>query len=315
MTAHDDGLIIVDKPRGPTSHDVVARLRRTLGTRSIGHAGTLDPMATGVLLIMVGACTKLSRFLTLDDKAYEATVRLGVGTDTMDAEGAETERCDVPAALASALQSVARGSTPDDDMWREAIEGERRRVAQVPPAHSAIKQGGVASYRKARRGEVVELAERGVEVKALDVTGARAEPPELDLRLEVSKGYYVRSLARDLGQALGVPAHLTALRRVRSGPYDLARALAWDTDAAQLRAALLPLGEVARDHLQSADLTEEGARRALHGQRLSDSDFREPPGEGTSAWYLSGGRLAAVGERADGRPTILRAFLHASEMC
>jgi tRNA pseudouridine55 synthase len=316
-THEPSGLLIIDKPRGPTSHDVVSKIRRTLGTRSVGHAGTLDPMATGVLVVMVGPCTKLSRFLTLEDKVYRTTVLLGQGTDTLDAEGVATDSAPVPATLIEALARMERGhlDVPADSVLADALGGERARTSQVPPMHSAIKQDGVASYERARRGEQVELPTRDVRVVRLDVVGASVDPPTLALELHVTKGYYVRSLARDLGEALGLPAHLVALRRIRSGSFGLEGAVALGADAATMRYAMLSVEQAARECLASATLTSPGVLRALRGQTLEEQDFEQAPGEAVSAWFAPGGRLVAVGDRSRGRPTVLRAFLHVDEMC
>lgn len=308
MMTGASGLLIIDKPRGPTSHDVVGRVRRALGTRDVGHAGTLDPMATGVLLVMVGACTKLSRFLTLEDKIYETTVRLGTSTDTLDAEGAVTTSMPLPSILIDSLQRMERGGEAER-VIADAIQVERARTSQVPPAHSAIKQGGVASYRRARKGLEVELPAREVRVLSMHVLGACADPPELRLELHVSKGYYVRALARDLGEALGVPAHLTALRRLRSGVWGLDGAMPVESDPAELIRALRSVEAVARECLPWVRMTDEGSRRALFGQPLADADFETPPGEEPTAWFTRGDRLVAVGDRSRGRPTVLRGFL------
>jgi tRNA pseudouridine55 synthase len=311
------GLLVIDKPRGPTSHDVVAKVRRTLRTRSVGHAGTLDPMATGVLLVMVGACTKLSRFLTLDDKIYQAVVRLGQSTDTLDAEGKPTASASIPDSLLLTLADIERGELdlpPLSDLAR-AIRQERGRTSQVPPLHSAIKHEGVTSYRRARRGEALELPSRAVRVLALDVEGATVEPAELHLKVHVSKGYYVRSLARDLGEAMGLPAHLSGLRRVRSGSWALDTAVGLDADASTMRGAMVGVDRVAREELGAVLLTPSGALRAVRGQKMSEEDFLTPPGEAVSAWFGPNGRLVAVGDRSRGCPTVLRAFLHVDEMC
>lgn len=315
--AHPSGLLIIDKPRGPTSHDVVAKIRRTLGTRSVGHAGTLDPMATGVLLVMVGGCTKLSRFLTLEDKLYQAVLRLGQSTDTLDAEGKLTASAPIPDDLLATLSEVERGSLglPSGSRLAAAMDGERARCLQVPPIHSAIKHEGVASYRRARRGEALELPGRPVHVLALEVVGARVDPPELHLKVHVSKGYYVRSLARDLGEAMGIPAHLSGLRRLRSGSWGLDTAVELTADAAALRQAMVALDQVARRELGSVQLKAPGVLRALRGQKMLEEDFEAPPGDAVCAWFGPNGRLVAVGDRSRGCPTVLRAFLHLDEMC
>lgn len=310
------GLLIIDKPQGPTSHDVVGRVRRTLGTRSVGHAGTLDPMATGVLVVMVGACTKLSRYLSLDEKVYRATVCFGRSTDTLDAEGETTASAAVPPRLVEMLARVESGDLAlEEPSFLVALEAERRRTTQVPPAHSAIKQNGVAAYRKARRGQQVSLPPRDVRVVDLGVVGADAAASELQVVLHVSKGYYVRSFARDLGDALGVPSHLSALRRLRSGPWGLESAVGMDAQADAMHEALVPLAQVARRSLPSCELTEAGVRRAVYGQRLSDADFGTPPGEALCAWFNVDGTLVAVGDRSRGVPTVQRAFLHAEDLC
>jgi tRNA pseudouridine55 synthase len=302
------GVVAVDKPPGVTSHDVVARARRLLGTRRVGHAGTLDPMATGVLVLLVGEATKLGPYLTAHRKRYEARVAFGMATDTLDAEGAPTARAEVPAWLAEELSHLRDGSR-----LAEALVAERARVEQVPPAYSAIQVDGQRSYDRARAGEVVDLAPRPVAVAAMEVAGCGVPAPPgmpwVDLAIEVSKGYYVRSLARDLGERLGVPAHLAALRRTASGPFEIAAARA--LDAAALRAGLVPLDEAARAALPAGGLTEEGTLRARRGQRLDAASFAvlPPPGE-PSAWLDPRGRLVAVGTReTDERFVIHRGFV------
>ena len=208
---------MVDKPAGWTSHQVVSRCRRLLGTRKVGHAGTLDPMATGVLLVGVNRATRLLGHLMLTRKAYDATIRLGVGTLTDDAEGEPTSR------------PGAAGLT--DDAVAAALAPLRGLIQQVPTAVSAIKVGGVRSYAKVRAGEDVQLAARPVTVHRLDVLARRdlvvddVACVDLDVVVECSSGTYVRALARDLGAALGSAGHLTALRRTAVGPFDLAEAV------------------------------------------------------------------------------------------
>jgi len=305
MSEGPSGVAVVDKPGGMTSHDVVARARRLLGTRRIGHAGTLDPMATGVLVLLVGEATKLGPYLTAHEKRYEARVAFGVATDTLDREGATVAQAAVPAWL---IEEIRGGARPRVE---EALAAERARTEQVPPAYSAISVDGQRSYDRARAGEAVALAPRPVEVMALDVAGgAVPEPPGLpclDLALQVTKGYYVRSLARDLGDRLGVPAHLAALRRTASGPFTLAAARPLDGEA--LAAALLPLDEAARLALPAGRLTADGALRARRGQRLRPDDFAElPPAGAPSAWLDPRGRLCAVGSRDGEGFTIHRGF-------
>jgi tRNA pseudouridine55 synthase len=303
--AEPTGVVVVDKPQGPTSHDVVGRVRRMLGTRRVGHAGTLDPMARGVLVILVGEATKLGPYLTAHDKGYLATVAFGSATDTLDAEGRVTRTAEVPAWLREELAALpAVGAR-----LGEALAAEAARTEQVPPAYSAISVDGRRSYDRARAGEDVELAPRTVEVRALRILeGAAPVPapvpvpvpdPWLVLELEVSKGYYVRSLARDLGERLGVPAHLRALARTSSGPFHVRDAVRLDAGAEALRAGLIPLADAASRALPCGRLTAEGAVRTRQGKRLSALDFVElPPLDQASAWIDPDGRLAAVGTRS-----------------
>lgn len=267
------GLLVVDKPAGWTSHDVVARARRLCGTRRVGHAGTLDPMATGVLVLGVDRGTKLLTFLVGCDKSYAATIRLGVATLTDDAEGEVTETlgvADVPALEAALPGAMA------------ALTGT---IQQVPSAVSAIKVKGVRSYTRVRQGDTVELAARPVTVNRFDVLAVRpgtvapelgppVEVVDVDVEVDVSSGTYVRALARDLGTALGVGGHLTALRRTRVGRFGLADAVSLDeltaTSEAQGRDGipLLPVAEAARAQLPVHDVSAEEARALGYGQRI-----------------------------------------------
>lgn len=225
-----NGFINLDKPLGPTSHDVVARVRRVLrqaGLRAakVGHAGTLDPLATGVLLLCLGHATRLSEYVMAHDKTYLAHIRLGEATTTYDAEGQTTERFD-PSGIG--LEQV-----------KAVLPRFLGLIEQTPPIYSAIKQGGKKLYEMARVGEPVELVPRTVRIDRLNVLDWRH--PELTLEVVCSAGTYIRSLAHDLGQALGVGAHLVALRRTRSGRFDVAQACTLDhlTDADDLRAHLI----------------------------------------------------------------------------
>ncbi|QKJ19855.1 tRNA pseudouridine(55) synthase TruB [Microbacterium hominis] len=255
------GVVLVDKPGGMTSHDVVARARRALGTRKIGHAGTLDPMATGLLVLGVEGATRLLTFIVGLDKTYEATIRLGVATDTDDADGEIVEAVD--AAGITRAQIDAR------------IAGLTGAISQVPSTYSAIKVDGRRAYDLARAGEEVELKAREVTVSRFDVVAERRAGAviDLDVVVDCSSGTYIRSLARDLGAALGVGGHLTALRRTRIGPFGLDAAADADAigDATPLTpaaAAVAVLGRFA--------VTADEARDLRHGKRLEGAAVRLP---------------------------------------
>jgi tRNA pseudouridine55 synthase len=301
-----DGVVIVDKPNGPTSHDVVARIRRVLSTRQVGHAGTLDPMATGVLVVAVGEATKLVPWLTADDKAYEATLLLGIGTDTLDAEGTVTERVPVPSALLSAGASVAPLHTLEP--VARALQAERERREQVPPAFSAIRIGGERAHELARAGKLTtELPPRPVEVRGLEFVRATVvgELLELDVRLDVAKGYFVRAFARDLAHALGTVGHLISLRRVRSGAFTIADAR---TIEELETSRIMPIEHAASRALPSSVLDDAGARAVSFGQRVPRSSI-SPPHQSPSAWIDQAGTLLAVGECTDdGDGRVLRGF-------
>ena len=267
-TAAPSGLVIVDKPAGMTSHDVVARIRRMAGTRRVGHAGTLDPMATGVLVVGVEKATRLLGHLTLTDKEYLATIRLGQATDTGDAEGTVTSGH--PAGHLTLAQVEAAAA---------ALTGE---IQQVPPAVSAIKVAGRRAYQLAREGAPPVLQPRPVTVWSFTVQAVRpaladsagaspADPPpadllDVDVEVRCSSGTYIRALARDMGDALGVGGHLTRLRRTRVGPYGLSAAHGLDELAERL--TILPLAEAAAAAFPVRKLTEEQARSLSHGGRL-----------------------------------------------
>jgi tRNA pseudouridine55 synthase len=203
--------MVVDKPEGPTSHGVVSIVRRGTGVRKVGHAGTLDPRASGVLVLCLGPATRLSEYLSSSNKLYEAEVRFGESTDTYDAEGATTS---------------STGEAPTEDQVEAALEGFRGEIQQVPPAYSAIKLRGKKAYELAREGKPVELDPRSVTV--YELTKLQYEPPELTIRVECSAGTYLRSLAHDLGETLATGAHLSALRRLRAGPFGLEEAVTLD---------------------------------------------------------------------------------------
>ncbi len=287
-----DGLLVVDKPRGPTSHDIVAQARRRFSTRSVGHAGTLDPMATGVLVLLFGEALKLSGYLTLDTKTYTAEIRFGTATDTLDAEGSVTHSEPLaPGALASSRVEAA-------------LESERARTSQVPPAVSSIKVRGERAHRLARRGDAPNLEARPVRVERLVLVESGDE--RLTVEVTASKGYYVRALARDLGEALGAPAHLSALTRTRSGAFTLAEAVRWPPEELP---PLVPVAVVAERSLPCSRLTETGAIKARLGQKLAVEHFVVAPGgDGAHAFIDPEGRLVALGERTDVGFRVLRGF-------
>jgi tRNA pseudouridine55 synthase len=302
------GLLVVDKVEGPTSHDVVARLRRLYATRRVGHAGTLDPMATGVLVTLVGEATKLATWLSLDDKRYLARIVFGRSTDSHDATGVTEAEAEAPTWLAEEIAALAAGDTAAAVRVTGALDAERARTSQVPPRFSAIQTDGVRAHARARSGDRTPLPPRQVVVRALRVTwaGVHDEGPDagrlaLDLEVDVGKGYYVRSLACDLGAALATPSTLARLRRTSSGPFDIAEAvtLAELGDMAHdaRGARLLPIADATRRALPVATLTEDGARRARFGQALTGPDFVEAPrGDGPTAWLDAGGALVGIGE-------------------
>jgi tRNA pseudouridine55 synthase len=299
--ASPDGVLVVDKPGGATSHDIVAQARRIFGTREVGHAGTLDPMATGVLLLLFGQATKLSNFLTLNDKRYLATVSFGRATDSFDADGTTTAEVTVfPESLSEPSLAAA-------------LAAEKRRVRQVPPAVSAIKVGGKRAHALTRAGAPPQLGDREVRVEELRVLAHEAT--SLTLELHVSKGYYVRALARDLGASLGLPAHLASLRRLASGQFELAEACAWPASSG--RACLIATADAARRTLPVAQLEQSGVRRASLGQTLEIGDFLQRPeisGGATEAWFSGAGELIALGHaRAPGEFRVVRGFRRAAE--
>jgi tRNA pseudouridine55 synthase len=276
-----DGLLLIDKPSGITSHDAVAAVRRALRTRKVGHAGTLDPMATGLLVIGVGRATRLLRFLGDLPKVYEGTMRLGVETTTLDAEG------DVVRAIPVDV---------DDDEVAAAMAAKLGASAQRPPAFSAVKVEGRKLYDAARKGEVLEAPARIVRVDRFDMT--RRDGADVSFACIVSGGTYVRVLAADVGVALGCGAHLTALRRTAIGPFDVAAATTPDEPGQPL-----PL-ERAVAHLPRFDLEHEEAIAAGHGRILAPAAIEGPYGV-----YDPDGRLIGVyrDDGAKARPLVILA--------
>jgi tRNA pseudouridine55 synthase len=262
VRADVDGLLVIDKPEGPTSHDVVARARRLLRIPGVGHTGTLDPMATGVLPLVLGKATRLARFLTSDAKRYQAEVRLGVATDTYDRQGEATEE---PVAVTVTREDVEAALT--------AFRGE---ITQTPPPYSAKKIGGVSAHRLARRGEAVTPAAVRVTVHHLELLDFSSD--HLTLEVHCSAGFYVRSLAHDLGAALGCGAHLTALRRTASGDWTLAHAIPLadcERDVETMRARVVPMSRLLASW-PAVTVNVDGERRVRHGQMLRPADLISP---------------------------------------
>lgn len=262
MTAHSSaqraGALIVDKPAGISSHDVVGRIRKLAGTRKVGHGGTLDPMATGVLVVGLNRATRLLGHLQSSDKEYLATIRLGQTTVTDDAAGALTESADT--------------STVHQDAIDEAISGFSGEIHQVPSRVSAVKVGGRRSYDRVRAGEEVELAARPVTVWSFQrVAPIRAnEYIDVDVRVVCSSGTYVRALARDVGAFLNVGGHLTALRRIRVGPFDIDQATGISTlETSNRLLPVIPVGQFAGQMFSRRTLDPDDAARVRHGARIS----------------------------------------------
>lgn len=270
------GLVIVDKPPGMTSHDVVGRCRRIFATRRVGHAGTLDPMATGVLVIGIERATKILGLVTETSKSYAATIRLGQSTSTEDAEGEITQ------------QVSAQGVT--DDAIEAAIADLRGDIAQVPSAVSAIKVDGQRAYRLAREGHAVELAARPVRIDRFDVLAVRRHDQLVDVDVEVdcSSGTYIRALARDVGATLGVGGHLTALRRTRVGRFDVGQARSLE-DLADRPGLSLTLDEACLLLFAHRELTEDEADSVANGRPLTPAGI-----DGVYATHTADGRVMAL---------------------
>jgi tRNA pseudouridine55 synthase len=286
------GLLNLNKPQGPTSHDLVAWVRRGTGVNKVGHAGTLDPMATGVLVLCLGPATRLSEYVMNSRKTYRARVRLGVETNTYDAEGEIVAENPAPISRAAV------------DAALDAFRGD---IAQMPPMHSAIKRGGRKLYELARAGQEVERSARAVTIYRLELAGW--DFPFLELQVECSPGVYIRSLAHDLGQALGVGAHLAALERAASGTFTVEDAAQWVSFAAAMvegawRDYLLPpdraLGDAPALHLSADE-----ADHVRHGRMIPADDSRES----LARAYDDEGRFFAVVARRGGYWTPQKVFI------
>lgn len=289
-----DGILVIDKPQGLTSFDVVRRVRTLLQVKKVGHTGTLDPMATGLLPLCLGEATKIAGYITEGDKAYDASLRLGIETDTLDAEGKVTAEAPVPLLTAERIEA--------------ALALFRGSYGQVPPMYSAVKVKGKRLYELARAGETVERQARPVTVYSLVLTDFTAH--EMRLSVRCSKGFFVRTLAAEIGKALGCGAHLQALRRTASGPFTLAQALPLaslesllQSDPGQVAARLLTLSEGLSD-LPALEVDEASARLVSHGVPLERAC---PPGR--FRVMGPGQVLLAVAEGGEGRLRYLRVLV------
>jgi len=272
------GILLLDKPSGPTSHDLVQIVRRGTGEKKVGHAGTLDPLATGLLIVCVGAATRLSDYMRDKDKRYRARVRLGQTTDTYDADGAITSES---------------ATLPERDAVEAALTHFRGVIQQRPPAYSAVKRGGKKAYELARAGVAVELAPRPVEIHSLELLDWA--PPDFTLDVTCSAGTYIRSLAHDLGQRLGCGAHLTALRRLASGNFTVNQAVTLD----ELRKlfgsnweSCLRRADEALPDWPELRLADDAVQRLVHGQTIPLDEAGR-----AAAWaraYNSAGELIAI---------------------
>jgi tRNA pseudouridine55 synthase len=291
------GFLVVDKPPGQTSHDVVDAARKWLGTRRIGHLGTLDPQATGVLPLAVREATKLISFIEKDSKSYVGTVRFGIETDTLDAQGRETRRYE-------------GGPLPGQSEIEKALADFRGEIEQVPPMYSAVKKDGVPLHRLARRGEEVERDSKTVQVDRLDLT--RFEPGLAEIRVDCSTGTYVRVLAAEIGNALGCGAHLESLRRLSSGPFDATQALTVDQLSAEAAEGVIDKRVISpADAMGLAvfELSAEGTRMVRHGADVSPGTrLRVAPGEKVIALDVDRNLVGLLELRPDRRLWPLKVF-------
>lgn len=290
-----NGVLPVDKPVGPTSHDVVAIARRALGTRRIGHTGTLDPFASGLLLLCLGPATRLAEYLTGLPKTYTATVRLGETTDTDDHTGEVVAR------------SESWRELSDDDV-REALSRQVGIIDQLPPVYSAKKVDGERMYAAARRGEEVVRTPVRITIHSIDVL--RVGPPEVDIEVRASSGTYIRAIARDLGEALGTGGHLTALRRTAIGEHHVSDSVPVDRleDAESVTAALLSPG-AAMAHLPMTEIGADDAARVRNGVEIVLGADRVVGSEGGTIGLLyEAGHLLAIAERRGDRARPRKVF-------
>ena len=272
-----EGLLVVDKPQGLSSHDVVARGRRAIGTRAIGHAGTLDPMATGVLVLCINKATRMSEYLLGEQKAYRGVIRLGQRTNTDDAEGEVIEERPINIADEAIASAAVQFSGP---------------ILQVPPQFSAIKQAGQRAYALARKGENVEMEARPVTIYQIELK--RLSEETVEITVACSAGTYIRSLARDIGALLGCGGHLSALRRTRAGSFDLAQAIPLER-LSEWREHLLPMDQAVM-HFPAIHLDEHAAHALSMGQVVGGLAEREEKEDGLWRVYDSQGAFLAIGQ-------------------
>jgi len=291
------GFLIVDKPSGKTSHDVVDAARKWLGTRRIGHLGTLDPQATGVLPLAVREATKLISFITKDTKSYVGGVRFGVETDTLDAQGQETRRHE-------------DGRLPTREEVEAVLEDFRGEIQQIPPMYSAVKKNGVPLHRLARRGEEIERDPKTVTIARLDITAF--EEGLAEIRVDCSTGTYVRVLAADIGKALGCGAHLESLRRLTSGPFDITQATSFEQLTAEAESQVADKRVISPADamgLPVLELSEDGVKRVRHGADISPgARLKIAPGEKVVAVDLEGALVGLLEFRPDRRLWPLKVF-------
>ncbi|WP_082049549.1 tRNA pseudouridine(55) synthase TruB [Arthrobacter sp. SPG23] len=299
------GLVIVDKPQGWTSHDVVGRMRRLAGTRKVGHAGTLDPMATGVLVLGINKATRLLTYIVGTSKTYTATIRLGESTVTDDAEGEVVSSQSAAAVTEEAIRAGVAALTGD--------------IQQVPSSVSAIKVNGERAYARVRSGEDVKLAARPVTIHRFDVHAVRPERDgavlDVDVTVECSSGTYIRALARDLGEALGTGGHLTALRRTQVGPYTLDQARTLEQLAEELE--VLEMSQAARALMPNRELSEDEATEISFGRRIAAGAGAGTPEAATAdnpaAAFAPDGSLVALLADAGGYAKPVLVFAPSNE--
>lgn len=284
------GILLVDKPKGISSHGVVGKMRRHLNTKAIGHTGTLDPMATGLLVLLVGEYTRLSNYIMAQDKVYDAEITFGRSTDSDDAEGETLQEIPMPPVEKSALQDIVK-----------QFLGLQM---QTPPAFSAISIGGERLYKKARRGEKVDVPPRQIEIMGIQVLAVQGE--RCSLRVHCSKGTYIRSLARDIGEALGGLAHLSGLRRVRTGSFELAQSVNLDTPVEKM---LVQMNKFKKTDLGLPvfHIEREQARDFIYGKVIPKVNFDGLP-DSMPALACFGNELWAIVDEKDNDVIVKRGF-------